>query len=372
MCCFVVLHFRCGHCKKLAPEYEKAAKTLKASGSLTRLGKVDATQEDDLAGKYDVTGYPTLKLFRSGKPEEYKGNKYVCLLYTTSFVYCMIPFMSTFISNSSSTHSLSYLVGGRTADAIVAWLESMAGSAVVIKDKAADAEALAAEAPIAFLGCFTAKDSAQFKTFQEVAEANRLLGKFIAYFDPKGKNEVQAYRKDEGAAVSHPVNKKDDFAKFCREERFPYFGPIDGDNYNDYMESGLSIVWFAGDNADYTAAAQAIREAAKQFRAKNSFVWLDTEKFKDHAQTALGVKDFPALVLQSKKDRYTYPHSKFTEKNIVDFVKDVAAGKMDKTLLSEEIPETNDEAVKVVVGKNFKEIVLSKQKDVLLEVYAPW
>ena len=39
---------------------------------------------------------------------------------------------------------------------------------------------------------------------------------------------------------------------------------------------------------------------------------------------------------------------------------------------SDEIPATNDEPVKVIVGKNFNQIVRDSDDDVLLEFYAPW
>lgn len=56
----------CGHCKKMKPEYEKAAETLKAQKIPGVLAALDATKEQAIASRYDVKGYPTLKYFRDG------------------------------------------------------------------------------------------------------------------------------------------------------------------------------------------------------------------------------------------------------------------------------------------------------------------
>mmetsp|Transcript_5741 Transcript_5741/g.5649 ORF Transcript_5741/g.5649 Transcript_5741/m.5649 type:complete len:139 (+) Transcript_5741:24-440(+) len=63
----------CGHCKRLAPEYEKAATLLKEKGSKVVIAKVDATVEKAAASARQIRGYPTLIFFQKGQEVEKYG-----------------------------------------------------------------------------------------------------------------------------------------------------------------------------------------------------------------------------------------------------------------------------------------------------------
>ncbi len=71
-----ILHFfRCGHCKQFAPEYEKIAQTLKENDPLIHVAKVDATKASALGSRFEVSGYPTIKILKKGEPVDYDGDR---------------------------------------------------------------------------------------------------------------------------------------------------------------------------------------------------------------------------------------------------------------------------------------------------------
>jgi len=57
---------------------------------------------------------------------------------------------------------------------------------------------------------------------------------------------------------------------------------------------------------------------------------------------------------------------------VTAFVNGVLDGSIKRHLKSEEVPDNSDKAVKVIVGKNFNDIVLDPTKNVFVEFYAPW
>eukprot|EP00607_Mallomonas_marina_P005519 CAMPEP_0182428776 /NCGR_PEP_ID=MMETSP1167-20130531/23535_1 /TAXON_ID=2988 /ORGANISM="Mallomonas Sp, Strain CCMP3275" /LENGTH=364 /DNA_ID=CAMNT_0024611863 /DNA_START=55 /DNA_END=1149 /DNA_ORIENTATION=+ len=86
----------CGHCKNLQPEWQIAGETFQPEDDVI-IAAVDATVATKTAGMFEIKGYPTIKFFKKGSkiPEEYSG--------------------------------------GRTADAIVQWVNNKIGTRRKVK-----------------------------------------------------------------------------------------------------------------------------------------------------------------------------------------------------------------------------------------------
>lgn len=327
----------CHHCKEFLPEFESAAKTLGVLNSTVLLAKIDATKEAKLSSRYDIKGYPTLKYFKKNSHQDYKGD--------------------------------------RSAIGIVNWVKQITGPCVTHAETKEKATQLAVNQTVSFIARVSSNSSEKLKIFTEYADAHRNSATFIAYVDPqiKSNEETVTVVSDNTEGETHILTTKELLEAFCKRESLPLFGPINARNFESYYASGLSLLWFVGSKEDYLQASSVIKESAKELREKYSFLWLSTTDFPGHAQSALGVAKYPALVAQVKEDKFVYPKNEFTNStDVTAFIRSVEKGEVEKFLLSEEIPEVNEGPVYVVVGKNFNKMVIRPDKDVFLMVYAPW
>jgi len=321
----------CGHCKKLAPEYEKAATELKSKSVL--LGKVDATEEKDLASRYNVKGFPTMIWFEDGKETEYDG--------------------------------------GRTSELIVEWVTSMTGIAVV---EISESPEPPPDKPIVVLHG-DVLDSA----FQAAAKANRRKASWYHVKTPGNPKVVLTHKGED--PVECPENwDQDKITTFLSDNALPLFGKLDGDTFDKYMEAGKGLIWslFPADDEGFSAVVAKQRpmmaEVAASLRGRYFVTYTDTEQFKEAIDSMLAVSEFPAIAVQKKAgDKNKYIHrGDMTAAAIKAFIQDVDAGKVDPMRKTEAIPAENDDVVRVVVGSTLQDEVFTRDKDVLLEVYAPW
>jgi len=141
----------------------------------------------------------------------------------------------------------------------------------------------------------------------------------------------------------------------------------------------ISFYLSAKKSESFKATLDTFTNAAKSFKGKVLFVYIDTD-VEDNGRVLeffqLKPEDCPTLrLIQLEGDMTKYvPEKKdLDEATISAFVTNYLDGKLSPHLMSAEVPEDwEKEPVKVIVGKNFKEVVLDGGKDVFVEFYAPW
>jgi len=66
----------CGHCKAMKPDFARAAETVEMQ-NLGTLAALDMTMQKEYTSKQfpDVKGFPTIKFYKNGEVEDYKGGR---------------------------------------------------------------------------------------------------------------------------------------------------------------------------------------------------------------------------------------------------------------------------------------------------------
>ena len=118
---------------------------------------------------------------------------------------------------------------------------------------------------------------------------------------------------------------------------------------------------------------------AEKHKGAVNFATIDAKAFGQHGGNLnLEVGNWPAFAIQDTEKNQKFPYEtqgdekELSEKKIGQFVDDFVAGKIEPSIKSEPIPEKQEGPVTVVVAKNYQDLVIDNEKDVLLEFYAPW
>lgn len=344
----------CGHCKSLAPEYAKAAQALAEEKSEVKLAKVDATIHKKWAEKFEVRGFPTLKFFKNGVPQEYSG--------------------------------------GRTADTILEWVEKKSGPAA--KDLATkEAAAAFIEAnKVVVIGFFTDLESAEAVAFNTAADLDENVKYGITTseevfeeYEVKDKTPaVVLFKKfDEGKNVLEVDITEESVATFVSANHLPLVVDFTSETapmiFQGKIKSHL-LVFVPGDHEKHDAIIAEATKVAKDYKGEVLFVTIDTS-VKDNTRVTefFGIEEteIPTfrLTATTPNDMLKYkPEAvELNEENFRSFLEKFKAGELKPHLKSQALPEDWDaQPVKVLVGSNFEEIALDATKDVLVEFYAPW
>ncbi|KAE9585752.1 hypothetical protein Lal_00010211 [Lupinus albus] len=349
---FVLVEFYapwCGHCKALAPEYAEAATELKDKGVI--LAKVDASEENELAQKYDIQGFPTLYFFIDGIHKLYNGH--------------------------------------RNKDAIVSWIKKKTGPGIHNITSLGDAEAILtsqSKLVLAFLNSLVGPESSEVAAasrFEDDVNFYQTVSPDVAklfHIDPDVKRPALILIKKEDEKLNYFDGhfEKSEIANFVTANKLPLVTVFTREGAPAIFENPIKkqLLLFATSN-DSEKLIPVFREAAKSFKGKLIFIYveLDNEDFGKPVAEYFGINgDAPkVLAYTGNEDGKKFVlDGEVTVDNIKVFGENFFEDKLKPFFKSDPVPESNEGDVKIVVGNNFDEIVLDESKDVLLEIYAPW
>jgi len=395
----------CGHCKQLKPEWAKAATELAEKGSSAKLAKVDATAHPELQSRYDVSGYPTLKLFRGDlTARESKGARTAAeiveyMLKQEAPAVTKLGPKTDFLDAKSwleTTGDYTGLVGTfkdgsslseqfhQIADELRDDLDAAAIDAGVCDSDSNCLEEHIAlhtphhEKPQKYTGELTKE--ALLKWFRlnalpvlanlSEAEARGLSGleekyrlrelPFLYVFISGGKSSADVGNEvitKAATAVSSLVHGRYSvvMVDLDEKERLEQLGL----KRAQIPDPGASQPEDWDEEEDGSWDAPEIDDPAP-------IVAIDSVDGKEHY--ALDSK----LVVQKLKEGILQQLLEEFVKNHEECVSTPTACKLKRIIKSAAVPAANDEQVVTVVGSTFNEIVMDEAKDVLIEFYAPW
>ena len=334
----------CGHCKKFHPEYEKAAATLRKENLY--LAKVDATTEKKLAEKYNIEGFPTVKLLIKGEEIEYTG--------------------------------------GRTEAEVVNWMRKKSGPPCVELKTEKDVEKFQKDNEVCVVYYGNKKEdidhysnvARKIEDFsfgivkdEDLAKKYGKVGSIVLYkkFDEK-KNEYTGTITDKN--IEDFVNKfgSPKVMKFDEKTAQIIFG------------KGLpAIILYASEKSEKNSEYKdLLKSVSEKIEGKLKVVLTDIkEGMAERLAEFIGIKeeDLPSVRIADTRNNDFKKYNMQGEinlANILKFIDDWENKRLKPSLKSEDEPKENNGNVFVVVGKTFEKEVINNDKDVLLLFYAPW
>lgn len=342
----------CGHCKKLKPEFELAAKSLTSNDPPVALAKVDCTEGGkETCNRFSVKGYPTLKIFKSGEmSQEYNGPR-----EAAGIVKYMAGQVGAASKELSSADFEKFLEKPEVS--VVAFLTE-GGSLKPVFEKLSD----------------KLREKVRFGHTSDADLLKKHGDDVLVLFRPKHlKNTF------EDSSVQTDSTDRAEIEKFIKDNYHGLVGHRTTENVAEF-KAPLIVAYY---NVDYVKNVKGtnywrnrVMKIAKGFAGQGLTFAVSQHNDFQHELEEYGSGfvsgDKPVICARDAQNKKFVMAGEFSMEALQKFVDDFTAGDLEPYLKSEAIPASNDGPVTVAVGKNFDDVVIDNDKDTLIEFYAPW
>ena len=334
----------CIRCNKFHPEYEKAASVLRKENLF--LAKVDATVEKKLDKRFQLTGFPVVKLFIKGKEIEYNKERKSLDL---------INWMRR-KTTGPATQNLE------TNDDIDNFKKENDVVLIYYGDNKLDIEE--------YIKAARKNDEYQFG----VVKSNDLINKYSK------KGTIVLYKKYDEKKRELKEIKEKNIEDFINKYSSPKLMKFDEKAANMIFDKNQSaLILFADEKSKKWAEyEQLMKKISDKLNYKLKIIITD---IKDVLSAKLSEKltvkenNLPTIRIIDTTGQYIKKYKMeedINEKNILKFVDNWENKKIKSYVKSEDIPKDNNGDVFIIVGNTFEKEVINNKKDVMVLFYSPW
>jgi len=268
---------------------------------------------------------------------------------------------------------------GRTFEQFVEWLTPRRGSSSTSISTDKSLEAFRSRTPWKRFLAYVKPGSKEYEKWYSYADSGLLDDFGRAHVTIEGeRKEGYIYVEDTNGEIiaTYDFSSSEDFKQFAIKNAYVTGGPLTDQLLRAQATTKVPLFVANFKETPNDELLKPFKNAADAISGRMLSGWsTDTEQA---VKWGISGNKYPTAVVVrglGSQDTYFVPYDEDNEKwdtgSLTNYVKKVEKDTYPRYIRSEPIPETQG-PVKILVGKNFEDIVMDETKDVLVEFYAPW